>query len=81
VPRPEYPRAARRRGEAGTVTIRLNVDERGQVIASIERSSGFPELDASARQAAQSAQCKPYLEGGRPIRVTALQPISFVPAD
>lgn len=81
VPKPDYPRAARRRGDAGTVTIRLTVDERGQVSASIERSSGFPDLDASARQAAQSAQCKPYLEGGRPIRVTALQPIHFVPAD
>lgn len=81
VPKPDYPRAARRRGDAGTVTIRLTVDERGQVSAAIERSSGFPDLDASARQAAQSAQCKPYLEGGRPIRVTALQPIHFVPAD
>ncbi len=81
VPKPDYPRAARRRGEAGTVTIRLTVDEHGQVSAALDRSSGFPDLDASARRAAESAQCKPYIEGGKPIRVTALQPIHFVPAD
>lgn len=81
VPKPDYPRAARRRGAVGTVTLRLTVDERGQVSAAIEQSSGFPDLDALARQAGQSAQCKPYLEGGRPVRVTALQPIHFVPAD
>jgi periplasmic protein TonB len=81
VPKPDYPRLARRRGEAGTVSIRLTVDEHGRVSAAIERSSGFPDLDASARQAALSAQCKPYVEAGRPIRVTALQPFHFVPAD
>lgn len=81
VPKPEYPRSARRRGEAGTVSVRLTVDERGQVTAVLDRSSGFPDLDASARQAAQAAQCKPYREGGRAIRVTALQPFQFVPSD
>jgi periplasmic protein TonB len=81
VPKPDYPRAARRRGETGTAIIRLTVDERGQVSATLERSSGFPDLDVSARQAAQSAQCKPYVEAGQPIRVTAIQPFNFVPAD
>lgn len=81
VPKPEYPRSARRRGASGTVSIRLTVDERGQVSAVLDRSSGFPDLDASARQAALAAQCKPYREGGRAIRVTALQPFQFVPSN
>jgi periplasmic protein TonB len=81
VPKPEYPRSARRRGETGTVSMRLTVDERGQVIAVIDRSSGFPDLDTAARQAALSAQCQPYIEAGRAIRVTALQEFTFVPSN
>ncbi len=81
IAKPEYPRSARRRGEVGTVMIRLTVDERGQVSVALERSSGFPDLDASARQTAAAAQCKPFIEGGRAIRVTALQPFNFVPSD
>lgn len=81
VPKPEYPRSARRRGEAGTTSVRLTLDERAQVSAVIDHSSGFPDLDATALQAALAAQCKPYVEAGRPVRVTALQPFNFVPSD
>lgn len=82
VPKPEYPRSSRRRGEAGTVSIRLVMDARGQVTkAEVEHSSGFPDLDASARRAALAAQCQPYRENGRAINVSALQPFQFVPSD
>lgn len=82
VPKPEYPRSARRRGEAGTVSIRLVMDARGQVTrAEVEHSSGFPDLDASARRAALAAQCQPYRDNGRAISVSALQPFQFLPSD
>lgn len=76
-PEPEYPRGARMRGQTGTVLVRLVIDEQGGVSATINRSSGVPELDRSALQAAMSAECNPYRENGRSIRAAAVQTFKF----
>lgn len=82
IPKPEYPRAARRQGQSGQVTVRLVVNELGRVAAAeVTRGSGFPMLDEAARNAALSGSCEPYREGGHAIRVTALQLFNFVPSD
>jgi TonB family protein len=48
-PWPEYPAAALRRGEAGTVTVRLSVNPRGEVTeARVAGSSGWRSLDEAA---------------------------------
>lgn len=48
-PWPEYPAAARRRGEAGTVTVRFQVDASGAVTAvRVAGSSGWRSLDEAA---------------------------------
>jgi protein TonB len=48
-PWPEYPTAALRRGEAGTVTVRLSVNPLGEVTeARVADSSGWRSLDEAA---------------------------------
>lgn len=82
IPKPDYPRAARRQGQAGQVEVRLVVNEAGRVAsADVTRGSGFTALDSAARQAALAGSCQPYREGNHAIRVTALQVFNFVPSD
>lgn len=49
-PWPDYPPAALRRGESGTVTVRLRVEADGRVgAADVAGSSGWRSLDEAAR--------------------------------
>jgi len=65
-PRLEYPGISRRMGEAGKVTLRVLVNEKGRAEkVEIEKSSGFQRLDEAARQALLRAQFKPYIEDGK----------------
>lgn len=67
--KPYYPYAARTRGEAGKVTILIEVTEQGQVEqARVATSSGYPALDASALEAARHARFKPAEQHGLPVR-------------
>ena len=67
-PRPPYPAAWRRAGEAGTVRLRLSIDPNGRVVDSrVERSSGFRRLDEAAREAGLACKFKPATGAdGRP---------------
>ncbi|WP_323072461.1 energy transducer TonB [Mycetohabitans endofungorum] len=76
--RPDYPALSRRREETGTVIVNLVVGLDGKVErATIKKSSGYDRLDAAARNAALASTCRPYIENGQPIRVTADQPYVF----
>ncbi|MCG1039588.1 energy transducer TonB [Mycetohabitans sp. B7] len=76
--RPDYPALSRRREETGTVIINLVIGPEGKVErATVKKSSGYDRLDAAARNAALASTCRPYIENGQPIRVTADQPYVF----
>lgn len=77
-PQPVYASHAKRLGEEGVVMLHVSIDTTGHV-ASIEiaQSSGYADLDDSARQAMLDGSCQPYIDGGRPIPVNAMQPVSF----
>ncbi|WXK37007.1 energy transducer TonB [Mycetohabitans rhizoxinica] len=76
--RPDYPALSRRREETGTVVVNLVVGLEGKVErATIKKSSGYDRLDEAARNAALASTCRPYIENGQPIRVTADQPYVF----
>ena len=48
-PRPSYPSSARSRSHTGTVVVEFVIEENGRVLsASVQKSSGWPELDQSA---------------------------------
>jgi periplasmic protein TonB len=78
IAQPDYPEAARRRGEAGTAVVRFVVGVDGRVeSAQILRSSGYARLDNAALDALQSSTCHPWLDGGVPVRVVFEQPFVF----
>jgi len=78
VPEPIYPGLSRRIGEEGKAMVRLFINESGQVEkVSLAQSSGIQRLDQAALDAGQKARCKPFIEFGKPIKVTAIQPYIF----
>ncbi|MCY1238034.1 hypothetical protein D9M69_489010 [compost metagenome] len=65
-------------GETGKTVVRLTTDEAGKVIkTSVVSSSGSSRLDQAAVDAVQAMRCKPYMDNGRAVAVTAQQPIGF----
>lgn len=74
-----YPPLSRRMGEEGTVVLRVELDEQGQVgAARVSGSSGFARLDEAALAAVRSWRCNPAMRDGRPVQAVALQPFKFV---
>lgn len=68
VPRPEYPALARRRGQEGTVTVRISVNSRGGATGvEVASSSGHNALDDAALDAARGARFTPARRAGVPV--------------
>ncbi|WP_265921550.1 energy transducer TonB [Cupriavidus nantongensis] len=77
-PQPKYPSQSRRMGETGKTVVRLTTDESGKVVkTAVVSSSGSSRLDQAAVDAVQAMRCKPYMDNGRAVAVTAQQPIGF----
>jgi TonB family protein len=74
-PEPVYPAIARAAGAQGTVSVRITVDEDGDVIAA-EAVSGHPLLYTAAVDAARESKFKPTLVDGKPVKVSGV--ISYV---
>lgn len=76
---PAYPPQSRRLREQGEVTLRVELDESGQVrAATVVRSSGSVRLDESAHDAVMSWRCTGARRDGRPVRAVAIQTLAFV---
>lgn len=77
-PRPNYPLAARRRGDQGTVYVRVLVTAEGVAgNARIEKSSGFPSLDDAALNAVRSWRFVPARQAGQAIESPYVVPVLF----
>ena len=77
-PQVTYPSQSRRMGETGKTVVSLTTDETGRVVkTAIVTSSGSTRLDTAAVNAVQAMRCKPYMDNGRAVAVTAKQPINF----
>ncbi len=74
-PQPAYPATARAAGAQGPVSVRVTVDEDGNVVAA-EAVSGHPLLHAAAVGAARESKFRPTLVEGRPAKVSGV--ISYV---
>lgn len=73
-----YPRLSKEIGEQGSVTVRLFVNELGEVKSVIViTSSGYPSLDKKAIELASYVRFKPYLINGNPIKVHTEYRITF----
>ena len=78
VPEPFYPSLARRMGEEGKTMVRLFINESGAVEkVSLSQSSGIQRLDQAALDAAMKVRCRAFVESGKAIKVTAIQPYIF----
>jgi len=76
---PEFPPAARARGEDGTVWVKVRVSASGSVEgASIHRSCGHSDLDAAAVRTARRWMFSPATIGGQPVSAPALVKVNFV---
>ena len=76
---PAYPAASRRRGETGSVVLRVELDEQGAVAeARVETASGHERLDHAALVAVKAWRCTPPRRNGEPVRAIARQPFHFV---
>jgi periplasmic protein TonB len=78
VPEPFYPNLSRRMGEEGKTLVRLFINEAGIVEkVALAQSSGIHRLDQAALDAGMRVRCKPFIEFGKAIKVTAIQPYIF----
>src|SRR5207302_5063291 len=67
--KPEYPPAARRANETGTVLLSFLIDANGRVITSkVERSSGSRRLDDAARAALGLCKFRPGTVNGAAVQ-------------
>lgn len=78
-PPPEYPGLAKRRGQQGTVVLRVLVDPQGRPTeVQVEHSSGYRELDRAAQQqVVQRWSFVPALRDGQPISAWVRVPLQF----
>ncbi|HEX3281865.1 MAG TPA: TonB family protein [Pyrinomonadaceae bacterium] len=77
LPQPEYPAAAKAAGAAGTVVVRVTIDEQGGVIAATA-VSGPPTLQQVSVTAAMQARFSPTLLVGEPVQVVGVLTYNFV---
>jgi TonB family protein len=77
-PKPVYPRAARLRGEQGTVYLRVQVDAQGlPVDVAVKKSSGASALDRAATATVREWRFVPAQSGGVPIASEVEVPVVF----
>lgn len=77
-PAPAYPAVSRRLGEEGRVMLRVFVKPDGMPgQVSVHQPSGFPRLDAAARDAVRQWRFVPAQQGATKIGAWVLVPIAF----
>ncbi len=77
-PAPQYPQAARRAGQQGTVTLRVMVLRNGLPSkVEIEKSSGSRLLDVAAQDAVWGWRFAPARQGADPVESWVLVPVVF----
>lgn len=73
-----YPTAARRRGDQGTVMVRVLVSAKGLPRnVSLEKSSGISALDDAAVSTVQSWRFVPAREGGQAVEALYIVPVVY----
>ncbi|MCC4632820.1 energy transducer TonB [Xanthomonas dyei] len=81
MPPPRYPSAALRRGDAGDVVVRVDVDATGNPggVTLVQRS-GSRDLDRAAMEAVRHWRFHPAQQNGQPVAGSLDIPFEFKPA-
>ena len=75
---PVYPLSARKLGETGKVSLRVELDETGRLVSSeVAQSSGYSRLDEAAVAAVKSWRCQPAMRDGQPLRIVSMESFEF----
>jgi len=75
---PEYPEAARLRGQEGSLKLMLKIDDLGRVREVEVVEATHPGVfDAAALQAFRAGRFHPALKDGRPVRYQATIRVEF----
>lgn len=75
---PEYPRSARKRGQHGTVLVRVLINTKGLVdAAKLVKTSGYASLDEAALKAVQAWKFEPARRGDTTFKDWVQIPIQF----
>lgn len=75
---PSYPAASRRMGEQGSVKLRLELDESGNITSvKVVDSSGHTRLDNAGVATVKSWKCSAPKRDGKPARAIATQVFDF----
>lgn len=79
-PAPRYPTRALRRGDSGTVRVRVEVGPDGRPAqVSVAQASGSRDLDRAAVDAVRRWRFHPARRDGQAVAGTVIVPISFTP--
>jgi len=77
-PAPRYPREAQRRGESGTVLLRVHVGPDGRPYSvDLVQGSGSRALDRAASDAVRRWRFRPAVRNGQAVAGTVQVPITF----
>jgi TonB family protein len=76
--KPEYPQAARERQLSGTVVVKVEIDEQGNVISAKDMCQGPPYLSESAVKAALKSRFSPTQISGVPVKTKGVLRYNFV---
>ena len=76
--KPEYPRAARERNLQGTVVVKVEIDEKGNVTGAKDLCQALPYLDEAAIKAAYKSRFSPTTLSGVPVKVTGVIVYNFM---
>lgn len=79
-PAPSYPPGALRRGESGSVVLRVDVDANGLPAAvTLIQRSGSRDLDRAASEAVRRWRFTPAMSNGQPVPGSIEVPFDFTP--
>ena len=77
-PNPDYPVRARRAGQQGQTMVKFLIETSGRPSqVSVDKSSGYPDLDAAAVSGVKAALLRPYTENGIARPIWAVVAITF----
>ena len=74
---PEYPAEMKRLGAAGLVTVKVSIDENGDVVERAVAKSSRPEFESAALDAVAKWKFKPARKAGVAVKCHVNVPIKF----
>lgn len=77
LPRPEYPGMALERRLTGTVVVKVEIDETGNVVEAHDMCNGPPYLSEAAVASARKARFTSTMINGQPVRVRGVIQYNF----